>query len=55
MKCLHIHEPYIVHEDAHASVFEMVVAELVFILAFKFFDLVNRSSLTFHYCTILIK
>ena len=41
-------------EDAHASVFEMIMVKLVSILSFKFVDLVNKTILIFHYCTTLI-
>ena len=43
-----------VREDARASVFETILAELVSILSFTFFYLVNKTILTFHYCTTLI-
>jgi len=41
-------------EDARASVFEPIMAELVCILSFTVVDLVNKTIRTFHYCTTLI-
>ena len=38
-------------EDAHASVFQTIMADLAFILSFTFVDLVNKTILTFHYGT----
>jgi len=37
-------------EDVHASVFEMIIAELVFISSFRVVDLANKTILTFQYC-----
>jgi len=41
-------------KDPHAPVFETIMAELVSILSFTFVDLINKTILTFHYCTTLI-
>jgi len=42
--CMHL----FLCEYAHASVFEIIMVELVSILPFTFVDLVNKTILTFH-------
>ena len=41
-------------EDARVPVVEKIMAELVSVLSFRFVDLVNKTILTFHFCTTLI-